>query len=842
MKITIDGSVIEAESGKSLLEAARENGIAIPSLCDHPQLIPFSGCRLCLVEVKDQRGFLPSCSTKCEEGMEVKTRTPQILDLRKRILELILSEHPNACLICGEKKNCDELKSTIRKVGEVTGCVLCSNNGRCELQSVTEEIGLERVGHSSVYRELDVRRADPFFDRNYNLCILCGRCVRICREVRGLSTLSFIQRGSETVVGAALDKNMLEAGCQFCGACVDVCPTGALTEKGMKYLGLPTENTQAVCGFCSLGCRLDVFTRENRILYSRPAWDGPVNQGQACVKGRFMLKETVHSPGRILRPMVRKEQAWEEVAWDDALTLVADKLRTYKAGEIALVDSPQASLEDGFVLRKLAKDVLKTKNLHSFAENSAFALTQRLLGKTGFIKGLKGAEAGLADPQTLVVLGTNVAVSQPLIWVNMFKAICQGADLLLISPLDYPFSRYAAAHLKPRPGSESLLLAGITKLLLEREEGSEAEKKSGFQTFAQELEETDFREIEELTGISSEALKGFVDRLTLRKAPLFLFGAETTSRPDGEILVARLHNLALQTGGQILPLGLGSNERGLLGLDRSFSGKWAAGPEIREKLKNREIKALYQTGPFAVPRKSKLEFRVVQGAFWDESAEKADVVLPSVTFVETEGVYVNAEGRIQGCAEAVKPAGDARPGWWILTQLAKKLKAKNLNYSKTGDIWKDIRREVDAFSEASAALVLKGEQVLFIKDTSSPGPEFLSVGKGDPPVSTSKNRPLLWINEANLDIYQGLVFSQEDKGFRLFRNEARFRMNPDDAKSLDLEDKDDVVLVSSVGEFSGTLCLDERVPPGTVATALAAFHFEDNRISGIFPATVKRGA
>lgn len=842
MKINIDGSVFEVESGQSLLEAARENGIAIPSLCDHPHLIPFSGCRLCLVQVKGQRGFLPACSTKCEEGMEVKTRTPQILGLRKRILELILSEHPNACLICQEKKNCDELKSTIRKVGEVTGCVLCPNNGRCELQSVTEEIGLERVGHSSVYRELDVRRTDPFFDRNYNLCILCGRCVRICREVRGLSTLSFIQRGSDTIVGAALDKNMLEAGCQFCGACVDVCPTGALTEKGMKYEGLPTENAQTVCGFCSLGCRLDVFTREGRVLYSRPAWDGPVNQGQACVKGRFMLKEAVHSPRRITRPMVRKKQAWEEVAWDDALALVADKLRTYKAGEICFVDSSQASLEDGFVLRKLAGDVLKTKNLLRFHENSPTAITQQLLGQTGFSSGLNGTAAALADVQTLVVLGTNVAVSQPIVWLNMFKAICQGADLLLISPLDYPFSRHAAAHLKPRPGSESLLLTGISKLLLEREEESGAEKNSGFETFVQELEKADIKEIEEATGITTEALKDFVDRLASRKSPLFLFGAETTSRPDGETMVAQLNNMALQTGGQIFPLGLESNERGLLEMDRSLSRKWAAGPEIREKLKNCEIKALYQTGPCSVPRKSKIEFRVVQGAFWDESAEKADVVLPSATFVETEGVYVNAEGRIQGSTEAVKPAGDARPGWWILTQLAKKLKAKNLDYTKTGDIWKDMRREVDAFSEVSAPLVLKGKQVLFLKEVPIPDSVFLSVRKSNPPVSTSKNRPFFWINEASLDTYQGLIFSQEDKGFRLFRNEAWFRMNPDDAKSLDLEEKDDVVLVSSIGEFSGTVRLDDRVSPGTVVTAVAAFHFEDNQVSGIFPATVKRGS
>jgi len=225
MKVIIDGKSIETDSKRTILDIARDNGISIPSLCDHPELIPFTGCRLCLVQIEGKRGFLPACSTEPEEGMKVKTQTPKLRRLRKQILELILSEHPNACLICQEKENCDEMKSTIRKVGEATGCVLCPNNGRCQLQDVVEEIGIERVHFPSVYKNLEVQRGDPFFDRNFNLCILCGRCVRICREVRGLSTLTFIQRGPETVVGTALDRSLRDSNCQFCGACVDVCPT-----------------------------------------------------------------------------------------------------------------------------------------------------------------------------------------------------------------------------------------------------------------------------------------------------------------------------------------------------------------------------------------------------------------------------------------------------------------------------------------------------------------------------------------------------------------------------------------------------------------------------------------
>ncbi len=208
MKIFIDGKEIEAVEKKTILEVARTNQIPIPSLCDLPQLDPFTGCRLCLVQIKGKRGYLPACNTIVEDGMQVNTRTPRLRKLRKQILELILIEHPNACLICLEKENCDEYKSTIRKVGEVTGCVLCPNNNRCELQKVVQEIKLDKVSFSSNYRELEIKRNDPFFDRNYNLCILCGRCVRICHEVRGLSTLAFIRRGSETVVGTDV-----RAGC-----------------------------------------------------------------------------------------------------------------------------------------------------------------------------------------------------------------------------------------------------------------------------------------------------------------------------------------------------------------------------------------------------------------------------------------------------------------------------------------------------------------------------------------------------------------------------------------------------------------------------------------------------
>ena len=247
MNITINGRVLFLTGRPTVLEAARRNGFEIPSLCDHRALLPYGACRICLVEIKGRRGYAPACSTYAEEGMDVITESPALAALRRGVLELILAEHPNACLICTEKKLCDEYKSTIRKTGEVTGCVHCPVNGRCELQRVVEMVGVERVPFPARRREGEVLRSDPFIDRDNSLCILCGRCVRVCREVRGASVLTFLARGSETLVGTALGRTMQDSGCQFCGACIDVCPTGSLVERAARPEPVPDHRTRAVC-------------------------------------------------------------------------------------------------------------------------------------------------------------------------------------------------------------------------------------------------------------------------------------------------------------------------------------------------------------------------------------------------------------------------------------------------------------------------------------------------------------------------------------------------------------------------------------------------------------------
>ena len=431
MTLTMDGRRIDFEGRPTLLELARANGIYVPSLCDHPALAPYGACRLCLVEVEGRNRPMPSCHIVAEDGMAVATAGPKLEALRRGILELILSEHPHACVICAEKSSCDEFKSTIRKTEEVTGCVLCPENGRCELQKVAEAVGLDLVGFPSRRRPGEVRRDDPFIDRDNALCILCGRCVRVCAEVRGADVLTFVSRGASTVVGTALDKRLVDSGCQFCGACVDVCPTGSLAERAVRYDRLPDRTKKAVCPLCAQGCRLTVDLREGRLAGAAPDPDGPVNGGQACVRGRFLVKSALSHSRRLLRPLVREDGALREASWDEALTVAAARLAGFGPGEVAVDASAQSACEDLFALGKLAEAV-KARAVEGTWEASAAAAMRALAAAAGRTVPLNFRMSDVARAGAIVVVGGDLPVRQPIIGVQVHKAAANGAAVTFV--------------------------------------------------------------------------------------------------------------------------------------------------------------------------------------------------------------------------------------------------------------------------------------------------------------------------------------------------------------------------------------------------------------------------
>ena len=362
VKLWIDGQEVEVPEGTTVLKAAEEAGVHIPTLCYHPLLRPSGNCRMCAVEIEGYRGLPASCSTPVAEGMVVRTNTDRVRDFRQETLRAILRDHPREC-------------------------IACPKNQSCELQELIAYVGIEVPYEAPSEKRFEVKDGGPFFRRDYNLCVRCGRCVRICNEVRGAGAIVFKEVEGRQEVGTPLDRPLEEVGCQFCAACVDVCPTGALMDKIPKWraearekednfcpeisdivLSLydryrERESKSSICPYCGVGCRLVFEVQDGEIIRTVPDPNGPANKGLDCVKGRFGISEFVHSPDRLKTPLIRKNGSLEETSWDEALEAVAKQLSKYKPDEVAVISSAKCTNEENYVIQKFARAVLKTNSV-----------------------------------------------------------------------------------------------------------------------------------------------------------------------------------------------------------------------------------------------------------------------------------------------------------------------------------------------------------------------------------------------------------------------------------------------------------------------------------------------
>ena len=361
--LTIDGKPVEVEKGVTVLQAAQSAGIYIPTLCYHPDLKPYGGCRLCIVEIENMRGLPTACTTPAANGMKITTDTAQLKELRRAYLQLILSEHPNACLTCERRERCGPYDICLRNVGVNERCVNCPANGHCELQQVADYIGVEEISVPYKYKQLPVDfDREPLIRRDYNLCILCGRCVQMCADVRGIGVYSFINRGFDTVVGTAFDKPLQDSGCRFCGACVEVCPTGALMDAAAVE--------QPVCDWeeAAVPCQHACPAHINVPLYVYLAGQGKWQESLAVVR------EKVPFPGVLGRvcfhpceEACRRGTLNEPISIKNIKRFVADRdaglWKSYSrkkestGKKVAIVGAGPAGLTAGYYLAKAGHSV-----------------------------------------------------------------------------------------------------------------------------------------------------------------------------------------------------------------------------------------------------------------------------------------------------------------------------------------------------------------------------------------------------------------------------------------------------------------------------------------------------
>lgn len=402
MKLTIDGRPVEANEGESVLSCALRHEISIPHLCTHPDLEAFGGCRLCLVEIDGLRGYPASCSTPAKEGMNVRTETPALHDLRKSTLELILLEHPSACLVCDKNDLCEKYRPKAEKAGRTTGCHTCNNKQVCEVKELSADLEIKGLPAIPYYRHLPVERGDPFIDRDLNLCILCGRCVRICSHQHGTATIDFVGRGSATHVGPAFGRTLVRAGCRFCGSCVDVCPTGSLSDRFAKWHGGGDSAVETTCALCDQGCGVQLSVDAKRAVEAR-ALDGSV---PLCVLGRFALAPFVSRQDRLGVPKIRVGKVLREVGWDEALRVAAEKLKPYAGESFALVCDASATLETRHAYRRLTREVLGSPHYLELVPDARGVLPRPTLPESvraAFVAGDLVADERLGRLEVLVL-------------------------------------------------------------------------------------------------------------------------------------------------------------------------------------------------------------------------------------------------------------------------------------------------------------------------------------------------------------------------------------------------------------------------------------------------------
>lgn len=351
VNLTINGRQIQAKPGRTILEVAREQGIEIPTLCYDPALRLVGSCRMCIVEIQGWRNQPASCTTPVAEGMVVFTESPSVVESRRLVLELLLANHPQDCLTC-------------------------EKSGDCQLQDYAYRYGVRgsRFQDGGPYR-YEVKDPNPFIIRDYNKCIMCTKCVRACEEITGAFALNVENRGHQASICAGIDGTLAESTCIFCGQCVMVCPTGALTNRPEygQARRWETKKVLTTCGYCAVGCTFELNVKDNRIVgvtSDRSPVKSPVNRGALCVKGRYGWG-FINSPDRLTDPLIKENGEFRPATWEEALDLVASRLGEIKEqhgpDSLMVISSARTTNEENYLAQKFARAVLGTNNVDNCA-------------------------------------------------------------------------------------------------------------------------------------------------------------------------------------------------------------------------------------------------------------------------------------------------------------------------------------------------------------------------------------------------------------------------------------------------------------------------------------------
>ncbi len=657
VSLTIDGKSVQVEKGTTILEAAATVGIRIPTLCWLKKVSPTGACRVCAVEVAGVERTMTACNTPVKEGAEVTTDTPALREARKKIMELMLVNHP-------------------------LDCPVCDAGGECDLQDACYALDATKQEYSALLERRPIRYDWPLIESDPNRCILCEKCVKVDHEVVGCDAIAVVNKGEATIIDTVDGKPL---DCEFCGNCVAVCPTGALISKPFKFKGRPWSFSRvaSVCAFCGNGCQIEYHAKEGRVERVTSD-DDTFNNGNLCINGRFGYRY-LDSDDRLLAPMLRSASGpLAKTDWNQALSAAAGKLKEIVAkhgGEaVAGLGSPRVTNEENFLFQKFMRQAVGSGNIDSEARLGYAQAQAQMARRFGFTGASKGIDA-LDEAQAILVFGCDLNAEATGAEYRVIKAAAKkDAKLVLVNMRDVKLKKFSNAHLKHVPGAELQLIYALMKAMVE----AGVPVPAGGEGVREALTKLSMAELCGQAGVTEQAVREAASLIAGRNRVAILFGADLIRSSDAAAKIAALADLAILTGsateqgGGIFPIDAKTNTVGLLdmGVAPEAGGKDLFG--IIEGIEQGSIKALYLMGCDLAGfpdnqriRKAlaKLELLIVQDVFRGDSLEFAHVVFPAAAAAEKSGSFTSTDNRVQPIFKAVNAPGAAREDWAILAEL-----------------------------------------------------------------------------------------------------------------------------------------------------------------------------
>ena len=867
VKIKIDNHNLEVEPGKTVLEAAQENGIEIPTLCHSPFLTDVGACRMCLVEDLADDSLKTSCTTEVVDGMEVLSKSKRVEESRRTILDLLISDHPLDCMIC-------------------------EADGNCNLQDLAYQYGIERSSFGTKEQaRFKVERDNEFIELDPDKCILCGKCIRVDQEIQCSDAIDFVERGFETKVGAANDEGLGgdDSSCVFCGQCVDLCPTGALSyipsrQKGREY---DFEKTVTTCPYCGVGCQLELKIKDGNIVEVGSVFrEGTPNPfGESCVKGRFGY-DFINHPDRLKKPLIKKQGKFQEAEWEEALALVAEKLTEIKdefgGRALAGLSSAKCTNEENYLMQKFMRAVVGTNSVDHCAR-LCHASTVAGLVKAFGSGAMTNSISEIEGSDVIFVIGSNPTENHPVIGSKMKKAQKNGTKLIIADPRQIELSKLAEVAIQQNPGTDVALLNGLMHVIIEEGLADQEfieDRTENYELMAAVVADYTPEKVEKITGVDAAKIKKAARIFAEADKAAVYFAMGITQHRTGTDNVLSVANLALLTGNVgkestgVNPLRGQNNVQGacdLGALSNVYPGYQSVEePEVKEKFARaweteelsdkvgltvveifqeagKEIKGLYIIGENPVisdpdqrhieEALESLDFLVVQEIFLTETAKYADVVLPAACFAEKGGSFTNTERRIQKVNQAIEPPGEARADWKIISEISTRM-GYQMDYDSPAEIMAEIAEVTPIYGGIyTDRLGEKGLQWP-CKDKEDPGTKFLhqgefARGKGKfhpvtyipPAEEVDEEYDYIMMTGRMLYHFHTGTMTRNSEPIDKHEPDAYLEINEKDAKKLKIMAGDRVKVTSRRGEVETNVRIGDRVQAGQI---FMPFHYAES--------------